>query len=88
MYNGTKHGYFPTWLHIWLKCRKQFGLLAFAFAVSHAMMSLAMMTPNYMRSWFHPTAAKLPVDILAKFPANNTDVANFVNLEVGHTEKL
>ena len=82
VYNGTKHRRFPRFLDVWLKCRKQLGLLAFLLGVIHAIMSLALMNSNYMRSWYHPTGAKLPGDILDTLQNNSTQTDDFIKLKV------
>jgi DMSO/TMAO reductase YedYZ heme-binding membrane subunit len=51
---GIRERRFPTWLDRWLLSRKQLGLLTFAIALSHSIMTLVLITPAYYSSWFHP----------------------------------
>jgi hypothetical protein len=49
---GTKFRRFPAWLDKWLRARKQFGLLTFALALCHAILSLILMSPKYYETWY------------------------------------
>ena len=60
IFNGTKHTRFPKWLDVWLRTRKQLGLIAFMLAFIHAIMSILIMSPTYLRSWYHETAIVIP----------------------------
>ncbi|CAF4013754.1 unnamed protein product [Rotaria sordida] len=51
---GTRELQFPIWLDRWLLRRKQLGILTFAIALSHSIMTLILMTPAYYSTWFHP----------------------------------
>lgn len=55
---GTKETRFPVWLDKWLLSRKQLGLLTFAIAVFHAIITLVLISPAYYSSWFHPSTVK------------------------------
>jgi predicted dinucleotide-binding enzyme/DMSO/TMAO reductase YedYZ heme-binding membrane subunit len=52
--NKTKRIQFPKYLDLWLKSRKQLGLLAFLFAVTHMVLSLSILSPWYFPPWFKP----------------------------------
>ena len=56
---GTKERRFPVWLDTWLLSRKQLGLLTFAIASCHALVTLVLMSPAYYTSWFHPATLTL-----------------------------
>lgn len=62
MYNGTKHKPFPQVLDMWLKSRKQLGLISLFLATIHAIASVLMMSPTYYSSWFHAASVTLPVN--------------------------
>ncbi|CAF0821187.1 unnamed protein product [Brachionus calyciflorus] len=49
--NGTKYKKFPKWLDTWLKGRKQLGLLAFYMGSFHAMASIYVTNPQYLKDW-------------------------------------
>ncbi|CAF4710112.1 unnamed protein product [Rotaria sp. Silwood1] len=51
---GTREQRFPMWLDRWLLTRKQLGILTFALALAHTIMTLILMTPAYYATWFHP----------------------------------
>ncbi|CAF2728149.1 unnamed protein product [Rotaria sp. Silwood2] len=51
---GTRERRFPMWLDKWLLTRKQVGILTFAVALCHTIMTLILMTPAYYSTWFHP----------------------------------
>uniref|UniRef100_UPI00398EBF03 metalloreductase STEAP4-like isoform X1 n=1 Tax=Pristiophorus japonicus TaxID=55135 RepID=UPI00398EBF03 len=40
LYRGTKYKRFPNWLDTWMLCRKQLGLVAFAYGFLHVFYSL------------------------------------------------
>ena len=50
--NGTKHKRFPDWLDDWLKMRKQLGNFALFFGILHLVISVALMSPSYFKSWY------------------------------------
>lgn len=50
---GTKYQKFPNWLDKWLKSRKQIGLLTFLFATFHAIASLCVTNPQYLKDWHY-----------------------------------
>lgn len=65
---GTKERRFPNWLDRWLLSRKQLGLLTFAIGLFHAVITLAVMSPAYYESWFHPSTVMIsPVQNQTKF---------------------
>lgn len=49
---STKYKKFPAWLDYWLKTRKQYGLWAFLIASFHAMASIYMTNPFYLKDWY------------------------------------
>ncbi|CAF0752221.1 unnamed protein product [Rotaria sp. Silwood1] len=56
----TKERRFPAWLDTWLLSRKQIGLLTFAIALFHVLITLVLMSPAYYTTWFHPVIITLP----------------------------
>lgn len=50
---GTKYKNFPNWLDKWLKSRKQLGLLAFSIGTFHAIASLFVTNPQYLKDWHY-----------------------------------
>ena len=64
---GTKHIRFPWWLDSWLKCRKQLGLLSFMLITVHVFMSVLIMSPTYMKSWYHSPAIAIPPHLNTTF---------------------
>lgn len=60
IFYGTKHIRFPAWLDRWLKSRKQLGLVAFTLVVIHVIMSVLIMSPTYLSSWYQSTAVTIP----------------------------
>ena len=44
---GTKYRRFPNWIDVWMKSRKQLGLLALLLAAMHACMSTLYWAPEY-----------------------------------------
>ncbi|CAF0732222.1 unnamed protein product [Rotaria sordida] len=56
----TKERRFPRWLDTWLLCRKQLGLLTYAIALFHVLITLVLMSSAYYTTWFHPTIITLP----------------------------
>ncbi|RNA19612.1 Metalloreductase STEAP2 [Brachionus plicatilis] len=50
---GTKYQKFPSWLDNWLKSRKQLGLLAFLIGTFHAIASLFVTNPQYLKDWHY-----------------------------------
>lgn len=63
IYNGSKHVRFPGWLDTWLRTRKQLGLIAFTLAFVHVIMSVLIMSPTYLKSWYHETEIVIPKNI-------------------------
>ncbi|CAF1054121.1 unnamed protein product [Rotaria sordida] len=66
--NGTRERRFPMWLDRWLLSRKQLGILTFALALSHSIMTLILITLAYYSSWFHP------VEVMASTVHNQTRI--------------
>jgi hypothetical protein len=65
---GTKERRFPVWLDKWLLSRKQLGLLTFAIALFHAIITLVLISPAYYTTWFHPAVVIVsPVRNQTKF---------------------
>ncbi|XP_052784602.1 metalloreductase STEAP4-like isoform X3 [Mya arenaria] len=64
---GTKHIRFSRWLDKWLKTRKQLGLVSFTLISMHVVMSVLIMSPTYLRSWFHSTAITIPAHLNESF---------------------
>lgn len=60
LYYGTKHIQFPAWLNRWLLARKQLGLIAFILVCVHVIMSLLILSPTYLSSWFQSTTIIIP----------------------------
>ena len=60
VYRGTKHRRFPNFLDAWLKCRKQLGLLSFSLGVLHAVISVAILSPDYMGYFYHKPTVTMP----------------------------
>ncbi|XP_061181662.1 metalloreductase STEAP4-like [Saccostrea echinata] len=60
LYHGTKHINFPGWLNRWLLTRKQLGLIAFVLVCIHVIMSVLIMSPTYLSSWFQSTTIVIP----------------------------
>ncbi len=50
--NGTKYKLFPKLLDTFLRQRKQYGLWAFLFATTHAILSIFITNPGYLKTWF------------------------------------
>ncbi|XP_060589783.1 metalloreductase STEAP4-like [Ruditapes philippinarum] len=71
LYYGTKHIRFSRWLDKWLKNRKQLGLVAFILITIHVMMSILIMSPTYLRSWFHSTKLVIPHNVTDVHVINN-----------------
>uniref|UniRef100_G3P210 STEAP family member 4 n=1 Tax=Gasterosteus aculeatus aculeatus TaxID=481459 RepID=G3P210_GASAC len=49
LYRGTKYRRFPDWLDRWMRCRKQMGLIALAFAFLHAIYTFVTSTRYSVR---------------------------------------
>lgn len=60
LFHGTKHINFPNWLNRWLLTRKQLGLIAFALVCVHVIMSVLIMSPTYLSSWYQSTTIVIP----------------------------
>jgi len=60
IFYGTKHIRFPSWLDRWLKSRKQLGMVSFFLVVVHVIMSVLIMSPTYLRSWYQPIPVSIP----------------------------
>ena len=60
IFYGTKHIRFPKWLDKWLKTRKQMGIIAFTLVVIHVIMSVLIMSPTYLSSWYQSTTITIP----------------------------
>ncbi|XP_052218149.1 metalloreductase STEAP4-like [Dreissena polymorpha] len=67
IYYGTKHIRFSRWLDKWLKERKQLGLISFALISIHVIMSVLIMSPTYLSSWYHSTEITVPANLTAPF---------------------
>ncbi|KAL4220736.1 Metalloreductase steap4 [Mactra antiquata] len=67
MYYGTKHIRFSRWLDKWLKNRKQLGLVSFILIGVHVIMSVLIMSPTYLRSWYHSTSITIPGNLSESF---------------------
>jgi len=52
LWNGTKYKLFPKFLDAFLKQRKQYGLWAFLFATTHAILSIFILNPAYLKFWY------------------------------------
>ena len=70
IYYGTKHIRFPRWLDKWMRDRKQLGVVGFILIVTHAMMSMLLMSPTYWRSWYHDASITVSHNLTepVKFP--------------------
>ena len=70
IYYGTKHIEFPRWLDKWMKDRKQLGIVGFLLIVVHIIMSILIMSPTYLRSWYHDASITIPRNLTesVKFP--------------------
>ncbi|XP_053404476.1 metalloreductase STEAP4-like isoform X2 [Mercenaria mercenaria] len=71
LYNGTKHIRFSRWLDKWLKNRKQLGLISFMLIAIHAIMSTLIMSPTYLRSWYHSTKIVIPHNMSEAYEFQN-----------------
>jgi predicted dinucleotide-binding enzyme/DMSO/TMAO reductase YedYZ heme-binding membrane subunit len=71
LYNGTKYNRFPRWLDKWLKTRKQLGLVSFILIVIHVIMSVLIMSPTYLRSWYHSTKIIIPYNLSKTYEYQN-----------------
>ena len=71
IYYGTKHIRFARWLDKWLKNRKQLGLVSFTLIFCHVIMSVLIMSPTYLRSWYHNTKIIIPFKVNETFVYNN-----------------
>ena len=60
VYYGTKHIKFPQWLDKWMRDRKQLGVVGFLLILVHVIMSILIMSPTYLRSWYHDTSITIP----------------------------
>lgn len=67
VYYGTKHIRFSRWLDKWLKTRKQLGLVSFTLITMHVIMSILIMSPTYLRSWYHSTSITVPNNLSQPF---------------------
>lgn len=63
IYYGTKRIRFPKWLDLWLRTRKQLGLIVFVLSFIHVIMSVLTMSPTYLKSWYHSTEIVIPRNI-------------------------
>ncbi|XP_068942314.1 metalloreductase STEAP4 [Petaurus breviceps papuanus] len=72
LYRGTKYSRFPNWLDHWMRCRKQLGLVALAFAFLHVMYTLVIPIRYYVR-W------KLNSRVINQIKTNKTDPFNTTN---------
>lgn len=70
IYYGTKHIRFSRWLDKWLRTRKQLGLVAFTLISIHVIMSVLIMSPTYLRSWYHSTDISIPANLEKSFEFN------------------
>ena len=70
IYYGTKHIKFPRWLDKWMRDRKQLGVVGFLLIVVHVIMSILIMSPTYLRSWYHDASITIPHNLTepVKFP--------------------
>lgn len=60
LYYGTKHIRFPRWLDKWMRDRKQLGVVGFILILVHTIMSVLIMSPTYLRSWYHDSSIIMP----------------------------
>ncbi|KAK3604100.1 hypothetical protein CHS0354_010406 [Potamilus streckersoni] len=60
IYHGTKHISFPKWLDKWLRSRKQLGIVSFTLIFVHTLMSILIMSPTYLSSWYQSTQITIP----------------------------
>lgn len=77
LYYGTKHIRFSKWLDVWLKHRKQLGLVAFILIAMHVIMSVLIMSPTYLRSWYHSTKIVIPANRSEAYEINNINWMNW-----------
>ena len=56
---GTKYRRFPRWLDLWMKSRKQLGLIALTLAAMHGCMSTLYWSPEYRSRFFQKTSVKI-----------------------------
>lgn len=71
LYYGTKHIRFSRWLDKWLKSRKQLGLVSFTLISIHVIMSVLIMSPTYLRSWYHSTKISVPHNLSQTYEFQN-----------------
>ena len=77
LYYGTKHIRFSRWLDKWLKTRKQLGLVSFTLISIHVIMSVLIMSPTYLRSWYHTTEITVPSHLEKEFKFNQVNWMNW-----------
>ncbi|XP_038611756.1 metalloreductase STEAP4 [Tachyglossus aculeatus] len=66
LYRGTKYSQFPDWLDHWMRCRKQLGIVALAFASLHVLYTLVIPIRYFVR-W------KINAYVIKQAVANRTD---------------
>lgn len=71
LYYGTKHIRFSRWMDKWLKNRKQLGLVSFLLISIHVIMSVLIMSPTYLRSWYHSTQIVIPNNLSQPYQFQN-----------------
>ncbi|XP_053404474.1 metalloreductase STEAP4-like isoform X2 [Mercenaria mercenaria] len=71
LYYGTKHIRFSRWLDKWMKNRKQLGLVSFILIAIHVIMSTLIMSPTYLRSWYHSTKIVIPHNMSEAYEFQN-----------------
>ena len=56
---GTKYRRFPRWLDLWMKSRKQLGLIALVLAAMHGCMSTLYWSPEYRSRLYQTSSTKI-----------------------------
>ena len=57
--HGTKYRRFPRWLDLWMKSRKQLGLIALVLAAMHGCMSTLYWSPEYKSRLYQKSSTKI-----------------------------
>ncbi|ELT90982.1 hypothetical protein CAPTEDRAFT_83596, partial [Capitella teleta] len=59
---GTKNKALPQWMCTWLQMRKQMGLFGLLFALTHCCLSLVILDPAYLSSWYENSRVTIPAN--------------------------
>ncbi len=64
---GTKYRTFPRWLDLWMKARKQLGLIALTMAAMHGCMSTLYWSPEYKSRLYMKSETEIGSDTIVEY---------------------